>query len=115
MFDNLQIIAISLAKKKYNIKNIKKTDFEKKKECIGILHLIELNNSKLKNIEKSSDFETKFDYMKGFEEKAFEILKQAKEIMKKYNIENQVNVFDVKRQEEIEKIIQVEYKATEQS
>lgn len=107
MIDSLIIITKTLAKHLYGFNTYEVTDFEKKKKSHSIIGIIEINDNNLHNIKAPKDFNIRFDYMKGYEEEAYRLLEMARDLIKKYNIPDNISIFD--ESGNIRKIIEKEY------
>lgn len=82
----LDTVVYELAKKKYNIRKYKIDDFENKKICHNVLAIIENNYNRMENITETKELSIKFDYMRGCENQVLELIKQAKSLIKQYNL-----------------------------
>ncbi len=107
MIDSLIIVAKTLAKHLYGFNTYDVTDFEKKRKSHSIIGIIEYNDNNLHNIKSSNDFKIEFDYMKGYEKEAYQLLEKARDLITKYNIPKSITIFD--ESGNIKKIIEKEF------
>lgn len=79
----------------YNRKKVAVQDFELLKERHSVMGIIRNNYGKLPNIKKPEEFKVDFNgySFRGYEEKAFRILEEAKRIIEKYNIQKEISIF----------------------
>lgn len=107
MIDSIIIVAKTLVKYLYGPNTNDVIDFEKKKRSHSIVEIIEYNDENLQNIKSVKDFKIRFDYMNDYVHEAFQLLENARIIIKKYNIPNRISIFD--ESGNISKIIKKEF------
>lgn len=107
MIDSLIIVAKTLSKYLYGFNTYDVTDFEKKRKSHSIIRIIEYNDSNLHTIKSPKDFKIEFDYMKGYEKEAYQLLEESRNLITKYNIPNEISIFD--ESGNIKKIIEKEF------